>query len=86
VFETCAIIWGLQVIPVALAGLKAPGVGRTCMIVCASVLALLAAGMTGSILVWHTVNSELLWAHLIGCLGSTWLSNIVASARPARKG
>ncbi len=48
VFQACAILWGLQVIPVAIAGMKSPGSARTILIVGASLLAVLAIGLTAS--------------------------------------
>jgi tetratricopeptide (TPR) repeat protein len=85
VYETCAILWGLQVIPVAITGFARSGARRGIMIAGASALALLAAGLTAMVIGLRKFPETFFWIHLFGCVGFIWLNNILASARPARK-
>lgn len=82
-FEASALVLGVWCLPVALAGLARPGRNRAVMTVVAGVLGAVCA--TSVLEFFDLVPGSAFMVALFGCVGSTFLSNVLATtAAPKR--
>jgi tetratricopeptide (TPR) repeat protein len=83
-YELGSLLFGTLLIPVALAGLAGEGRARVVMWAIAAVLTLTATGLTWWAVTQGKTNSNWVMMHAIGCLGSTWIANILSSTSKPR--
>jgi tetratricopeptide (TPR) repeat protein len=84
-YEVGALLTGLLIIPVALAGLASPGRARRAMVAIAAALAAACIFMYGSLMTGTPVKGWIM-PYVLACFGSTWLANIFSTSpnRPKR--
>lgn len=79
VYGLCALVSAVVALPVSLAGMAAAGMARRAMTGIACAMAGTGVAICWLLLTGRVVPESLQWGHLIGCVGSTWLSNALAS-------
>lgn len=85
-FEVGAMLTGMLVIPVSLAGLSSPGRARRGMVAVAAGLAAACVLLCASVFTGSTATKGWVLPYALACFGSTWIANMFATApdRPKR--